>query len=167
MEKQMTDTKPEGWIDDLEVENAQIKWAFSHFAGEKDLYNEEGNHNFVIIVPTVQEAEALRAIGWNVKEKAPYEEGDDPEQHLEVKISDKYGLPKIYFIKGGRKYRVENKAELADIRRDVVTQIDVILQPSRWVNGARTGISAYVKEMYVTMKESRFDSKYASLDEVR
>lgn len=159
-------SKPEGWIEDLEVENAQIKWAFSHFAGEEDLYNDKGDHNFVIIVPG-PDAEQLRAIGWNVKEKAPYEEGDEPENHLDVKISDKYGMPKIYYIKNGRKFRVENKGELADIRRDAVEQIDVILQPSRWVNGARTGITAYVKEMYVSIKESRLGSKYSDMDEVR
>ncbi len=161
----MSDEK-QPWIDDLEVENAEVKWAFSHFDGREDMYNEKGNHNFTLIVPPA-EAEKLREIGWNVKEKPPYEEGDDPENHLECKISYKFEPPKIYFIKSGRKYRVEHASELSDIQRATCEKLDVILQPSRWVNGNRTGITAYVKEMYVTIKESRFAQNYSDFEEVR
>lgn len=125
----MTQQKPEGWIDDLEIENANIKWAFSHFAGEKDLFNKEGDHNFVVILPE-PEAKRLYDIGWNVKEKPGREEGDPNEYHLDVKISAQFGMPMIYFIKSGRKFSVDSAAELKQIRRDTCENIDVIIQPS-------------------------------------
>lgn len=164
----MTQQKPEGWIDDLEIENANIKWAFSHFAGEKDLFNKEGDHNFVVILPE-PEAKRLYDIGWNVKEKPGREEGDPNEYHLDVKISAQFGMPMIYFIKSGRKFSVDSAAELKQIRRDTCENIDVIIQPSisdKWerADGGR-GVSAYVKEMYVTIRQSRFGEKYDDYEE--
>lgn len=153
-----------GWVEEIEIENAQIKWAWSHFDGRADTYNDEGDHNFQIILDAEQ-AKRLSALGWGIKESEGREEGDPPEYLLKAKISFKYEAPKIYLIKGTRKFRAEER-DLADIRRSTAERIDVILQPSRWTNGPRTGISAYVKEMYATVKESRFAAMYADLEEI-
>jgi hypothetical protein len=158
--------KPEGWIDELEIENAQIKWAFSHFDGEQDMFNDPGDHNFIVMLPE-DEAKRLSEIGWNIKEKPGMEEGDPSEWHLKVKISDRYGVPMIWFIKNKRRFRVEHLAELKDIKRQTCENIDVIIQPSRWVRREETGISAYVKEMYVTISQSRFAAAYEDYEEVR
>lgn len=152
------------WIDDVELEDVQIKWAFSHFDGRADTFNDEGDHNFTIVLPE-STALKLREEGWNVKEREGYEEGDPPEWTLQVKISYRFEAPKIYLIKGERKFRAEQR-DLADIRRDTCEQIDVIITPSRWVNGNRTGITAYAKELYAKVRESRFASKYSDYEEV-
>jgi len=152
------------WIDDVELEDIKIKWAFSHFDGREDTFNAEGDYNFQIILPD-DVAEKLRDEGWNVRTMDGYEEGDPPEHLLKVKISYKYGPPKIYLIKGDRKLRADER-DLADIRRDTCEQIDVIITPSRWVNGKNSGISAYAKELYAKVKESRFSAKYADYEEV-
>lgn len=158
--------KREGWIDDLEYEGANIKWAWSNFDGAKRGFNEEGDYNFKLIIPD-EDVDRLRAEGWNVRENEPYEEGDPPEYLLDVKISDKFGLPPIYFLKSGnRKVLIEKIEDCKNIKRAMVDQVDVIIQPSRWVNGDRTGISAYVKEMYVQIKSSRFSDKYDDYEEI-
>jgi hypothetical protein len=156
--------KRSDWIDELELEDVKIKWAFSHFDGREDTFNAKGEYNFQIILP---EDVATKAIedGWNVREMAPYEEGDPPEFLLKVKISFKYEPPKIFLIKNGRKFRADER-DLADIRRDTTERIDVIVTPSRWVAGGNTGISAYVKELYAQVRESRFSAMYADLEEV-
>lgn len=154
------------WIPDLEIENAQIKWNFSHFDGREDTYNREGDYNFTVIIPDVAEADALRELGWAIKELPPYEDGDEPEHILKVNVSDKFGVPKMYLIKSDRKFRIEELRELRDIKRVTTEQIDLVLQPSRWVNGANTGISAYVKELYAKIRTSRFDDKYSEYEEV-
>ena len=159
----MTDAK-QPWIDDIEIENAQIKWAWSHFDGRADTYNDEGDHNFTIILNEDQ-AKKLAADGWAVKESEGYEEGDPPEYLLKAKISYKFEAPKVYLIKGERKFRADQR-DLADIKRSTTEQIDVILTPSRWVNGPRTGVTAYVKELYAVVKESRFSARYADLEEI-
>ena len=154
------------WLDELEIENAQIKWGFSRFDGRKDLYNDEGNHNFVIMFNEDQ-ARQLIEDGWNVKEKMPLEEGDPSEWHLKVYISHQFTPPLIYFIKSGRKFSLHHPSELKQIRRDTCEQIDVILRPSYWSRpDGRQGYTAYVKEMYVQIKESRFAARYADYEEV-
>lgn len=153
------------WIDDVEIEDAKIKWAFSHFDGREDTFNQQGDYNFMIILPE-DVAEKMAADGWNIKVMDGYEEGDPPEHLLKVKISYKYEPPKIYLIKGERKLRAD-ESDLADIRRDTCEQIDVIVTPSRWVHGKNTGISAYTKELYAKVKESRFSANYADYEEIR
>jgi hypothetical protein len=157
----MADTK---WIEDVELEDIKVKWAFSHFDGREDIFNAQGDHNFQIILPE-DVAVKLRDEGWNVRTMDPYEEGDPPEHLLKVKISYKYEPPKIYLIKGQRKLRADER-DLADIRRDTCERIDVIITPSRWVAGGNTGISAYAKELYAKIKESRFSAMYAEYEEV-
>lgn len=152
------------WIEDIELEDVQIKWAFSHFDGRADTYNDEGDHNFTIVLPE-ETAQKLIAEGWNVREMAPYEEGDLPEYLLKVKISYKYEPPKIYLIKGERKFRADQR-DLAEITRAATEQIDVIITPSRWVNGNRSGITAYTKELYAKVKQSRFSERYADYEEI-
>lgn len=152
------------WIEDLEIEDAQIKWPFSHFDGRADTFNDEGDHNFTVILPEKQALDLMEE-GWAIKRHDPYEEGDDPEYTLKVKISYKYEAPKIYLIKGGRRFRADER-DLQDIKRSTTEQISVIIQPSRWVNGNKSGISAYVKEMYAKIKQSRFEEMYGDLEEM-
>lgn len=152
------------WIDDIELEDVQIKWAFSHFDGREDTFNAQGDHNFTMILPE-DVADKLKAEGWNVRDMKGYEEGDPDEHLLKAKISYKFEPPKIFLIKGQRKMRADQR-DLADIRRDTCERIDVILTPSRWVNGQNSGITAYVKELYAVVRESRFSERYADLEEV-
>ena len=154
------------WIEKEELGNCTIKWNWSHFDGN-DPMSGEGKYNFTVVLPE-DVAKILLERGWTgVKENDPYEEGDAPEWTLKIQVSDKFGLPPIYFIKSGRKIRVRNIADLADIRRDTCENLDVIISPSRWEQaGGRKGVSAYVAEMFVEIKESRFASKYADMEEV-
>jgi hypothetical protein len=156
--------KKQDWIDDVELEDIRIKWAFSHFDGREDTFNAKGDYNFQIILDE-DVAMKLRDIGWNVRTMDGYEEGDPPEHLLKVKISYRFEPPKIYLIKGERKIRADER-DLADIRRDTCERIDVIITPSRWVVGANSGISAYAKELYAVVKESRFSARYADYEEI-
>lgn len=154
------------WIDDLEIENANIKWAFSHFDGREDTFNNEGDHNFTLVIDDEQEAQRLIAEGWNIRRMDPREEGDPPEYLLKVKISYRYEAPPIFFLKGERKYRAD-EVDLVDIKRSTCEQLDVIVTPKPWVHGRDSGVSAYVKEMYVKIKESRFAERYADYEEAK
>jgi hypothetical protein len=152
------------WIDDIEIEDAVIKWSFSHFDGREDTFNTEGDHNFTIVLPEEQ-ALKLQDEGWNIRMLEGYEEGDPPEYTLKVKISYRYEPPKIYLIKGERKFRADER-DLSDITRSTCEQIDVIITPSRWVHGQNSGISAYVKELYAKVRQSRFSKVYEDYEEV-
>lgn len=157
-------TDKQNWIDDIELEDVQVKWGFSHFDGRADTFNDEGDHNFTIVLP-VETAEPLMKEGWNIRQIDGYEEGDPPEYTLKVKISYRYEAPKIYLIKGNRKFKADER-DLADITRATCDQIDVIITPSRWVHGQNSGITAYVKEMYAKVRQSRFSERYSDYEEV-
>lgn len=155
--------KPAGWIDDIEIENAQVKWPFSNFDGD-DKLSGPGNYNFTIILDDEQ-AERYRAEGWNVKTYEGRDEGDPPEHTLKVIISYKFDAPHVYLIKGDRKFRATER-DLADIRRDTLEQLDVIISPSRWSRpNGDAGVSAYVKELYAQVKQSRFSERYADYED--
>lgn len=156
-------TEQRKWIDDIEIEDAQVKWGFSHFDGRSDTFNDEGDHNFTIIIPE-KDAKRLLEDGWNIRKFEGREEGDPPEYTLKVKISYRFEPPKIYLIKGQRKFRAK-EPDLADIKRSTCDKLDVIISPSPWVNGPNSGISAFVKEMYATVKQSRFSESYADFEE--
>lgn len=153
-----------GWIPDLEIENAQIKWAFSHFDGRADTFNDEGDHNFTVILSEQQAAELMEQ-GWPIKPNQGREEGDPVEYLLKIKISYRFEAPKIFLIKNKRKIRADER-DLTDIKRTTTEQIDVIIQPSPWVYGGNSGITAYVKELYAVVKESQYAEKYADYEEV-
>ena len=58
------------------------------------------------------------------------------------------------------------------MNEDTVTQLDVVditdcdlsIRPYEWEMSGRTGITAYVDSMYVTIRENKFAEKYADLD---
>ncbi len=153
------------WLNDLELEDVQVKWSFSHFDGRAGTFNDEGDHNFTIILDP-EFAETLLEVpdGWNVKKYQPADETEPPEYTLSVKISYRFEAPKIFFIRGDRKYKA-NQEDLGDIRRSSAEKINIVVTPSRWVNGNRTGVSAYLREMYVTIRESRFADEYRDYEE--
>lgn len=160
----MAEGKKQEWIEDIELEDAQIKWAFSHFDGREDTFNQSGDHNFTVVLPE-ETAMKLKSEGWPVRELEGYEEGDPPEYIMKVKISYRFEPPKIYLIKGERKLRADER-DLADIKRSTCDQINVIITPSRWVHGQNSGISAYAKELYAKVRESRFAAMYADYQEI-
>jgi hypothetical protein len=169
------------WINDLEIEDANIKWAWSHFNGAADTFNTEGDRNFVVVLDP-EDARALMEIpdGWSIKEYPGREEGDDPEFTIKIKISYRFEAPKIFFLKEKevvdpetgqttmklRKFRVENESELNDITRGTVKRIDFKASPSRWVRNGEAGVTPYLSEMYVHMVESKIGSMYDDVEEV-
>lgn len=171
------------WINDLEIEDANIKWAWSHFNGAADTFNAEGERNFVVTLdPT--DARALMEIpdGWSIKEYVDTREGaegSEPEYTIKIKISYRFEPPKIFFLKEKevvdpetgvatmqlRKFRVETEAELNDITRGTVQRIDFVAKPSRWIRNGEAGVTPYLSEMYVHMADSKIGGKYDDVEE--
>lgn len=160
----MADEQKRDWIPDEEIENATIKWNFSNFAGVQNDFDGPGDHNFTIILDE-EDATRLRDLGWAVKTRDGYEEGDPEEHTLRIKCSWAKVPPAVFFIKSGRRFRAAS-ADMADIRRESCERLDVIITPSFWSQPGRSGVTAYVKEMYVQIKESRFAQMYGDLEEV-
>lgn len=163
------DGKPDDWIDDVELKDLapdEIKWAFSHIDGREDTFNEKGQRDIIVIVSR-EAADELATLGWTIKayERQNADEGDEPEYTFRVRISYKFEAPRIYLIKGRKKIFVDNPDMLNSVRRDNTRKISLIATPSRWTQPGRSGVSAYIKEMYIEVEESRLEAMYADYED--
>lgn len=141
---------------DLVVENADI--AFRNFAGKETKFNRAGNRNFCIIFDR-ETGEDLQAQGWNVGILQSRSEDEDPAYRLAVSVAFGKFPPDIYMITG-RKKTLLNEDTIGCLDYAEIEDVDVIIRPYNWEVNGKTGVKAYVKTMYVSVREDKFASKY-------
>jgi hypothetical protein len=150
-------------IEEATLENMQIM--FRNFKGEGGPYNREGDRNFVLRLDE-QQAQAMKADGWNVKVREPREQGDGTLYSLPVSVNFKGNRPPtiVLITKRNRATIPESLVEMLDYAD--IEFVDLILNPYAWKVNANTGIKAYLKAMYVTIRENVLEEKYAELEDV-
>ena len=145
-------------VNNINIEGAMIIW--KNFSGERDKFN-PGKRGFSVVIDDTVMADELRQEGWNVKDRPLQEGADDSEQEwtLPVKLNmNRY--TQVWLIVGNHKTLLDE---------DTVSQLDVVdivncdisIRPYEWEMNGRTGITAYVDSMYVTIRENKFAEKYA------
>ena len=148
-------------VNNINIEGAMIIW--KNFSGERNKFN-PGKRGFSVVIDDTVMADELRQEGWNVKDRPLQEGADDSEQEwtLPVKLNmNRY--TQVWLIVGNHKTLLDE---------DTVSQLDVVdivncdisIRPYEWKMNGRTGITAYVDSMYVTIRENKFAEKYADLD---
>ncbi len=145
----------------LQIEGARI--FYKNFSGKGSQYNTEGSRNFCLELDN-DTAEMLKADGWNVRYSKPKEEGDESKPYIQVKVA--YGMypPKIYMVTSRNKTLLD-EALVGELDRAEIENVDIIVSPYHWAVGGKTGITAYVDVMYVTIHEDDFAKKYAHFDD--
>ena len=148
-------------VNNINIEGAMIIW--KNFSGERDKFN-PGKRGFSVVIDDTVMADELRQEGWNVKDRPLQEGADDSEQEwtLPVKLNMNH-YTQVWHIVGNHKTLLDE---------DTVSQLDVVdivncdisIRPYEWEMNGRTGITAYVDSMYVTIRENKFAEKYADLD---
>lgn len=144
------------------IENAKI--IFKNFSGKGTDYNAEGDRNFCVVLDDEQ-AESMKAMGYNVKTKLPREgyEDDGNFNFLKIKVSLKYGDNRdaeIYRIVGNNRVKLTDKT-VSTLDWDEIENIDMRIRPWNWTKGNRSGVAAFLDTMYVTVKEDSLDAKYS------
>jgi len=158
----------------LQIDNARI--IFRNFRGEGGQYNKEGERNFSLQITdgtidgrkvTAEEmANELMndlnrfGVGWNVKIKAPREEGEAPRINLPVKVKFNERGPQIY-VESGASHRKLTEDTVAMIDDIDIANVNLDIAPSdKEVNGTpyRT---AYLRSMKVIQNIDRFSAEYA------
>jgi hypothetical protein len=131
---------------------------FRNFSGEPGRFNALGQRNFNVLLFDA-EAEAMAADGWNVKYLQPREEGDTPQARLEVAVHFGKNPPRVVLITSkGKTLLDESMVSLLDWA-DIVT-VDLIVRPYQWEVQGRRGVKAYLKAIYVTIREDPLELKY-------
>ena len=148
-------------VNNINIEGATIIW--KNFSGERDRFN-PGKRGFSVVIDDAVMADELRQEGWNIKER-PLQEGADPSEQewtLPVKLNmNRY--TQVWLIVGNHKTLLdENTVSQLDVV-DIIN-CDISIRPYEWEMSGRTGITAYVDSMYVTIRENKFAEKYADLD---
>lgn len=155
------------YFNDLVIENAKI--IFRNFKGEKDRYNRTGKKQFTVVIEDPEMAQQLSDDGWNIgilKSRDP----NEPIRHkLPVEVRFDVAPPKILLITESSRTYLDEKTvgalDFADIK-----MVDLIINPYPWEiennDGIRSGIKAYLKAMYVTIKEDKLAAKYSEFDEL-
>ena len=147
--------------EEFSVENARI--IFPNFSGREKQFNPPGKRMFTLELDDPNLVQMLEEDGWNVKHPAPKNEDDPmplPRLDVEVKYSEKARPPKAVIISSHGKQQIgENEIGMLDWAE--IKNVDVIIRPYNYSVNGRQGVKAYLKAIYVTIAEDRFEEKYA------
>lgn len=142
---------------------------FKNFKGEErrdretnDIVNAEGDRNFAIALRS-DIAEELAGLGYNVKVRPDNEDPEgEPLPYLQVKVSYKFDdsrrpVIKQYTSKTGPEGEELDEDEVGDLDKAPYEKAMVRFNAYRWKKGGRKGITAYLKNLNIVIKEDSFD----------
>lgn len=147
--------------DTVVLEDVQI--IFRNFSGRAGMYNKEGDRSFAVKL-TPEWAEELTNRGWNVKYLRPQEDEEVGPAYVSVKINfNGPRPPKVFIVTSkGRTQLDESTIEMLDWAD--ILQVDLILNPYQYTVNGRSGISAYLESIYVTIMEDALQQKYDNME---
>ena len=157
-------------VNKIELEDAKLMGGkFKNFSGRANDFNREGSRYINVVIPENRVTELVND-GWAIKELPPREEGDSSVYFMKINIRFQedggYSDPKIYKgISSDNMHKV-TAATVGDLDRDEIEHVDMVIRPYHWTRkSGEEGIAAYLEEMYVLIKGSRFTAKYSVADD--
>lgn len=147
-------------IENIKIENARI--VFRNLSGKPDKFNPQGGkRSFSVVIEDPEFANQLKREGWNIKQFNQSPDSDEEPAHfISVKVSYNNIPPHIYLCTSKNKTLL-NEDTVGQLDYAEISNVDIVITPYQYkMNDGSSGISAYVKTMYVTVVEDEFASKY-------
>lgn len=143
----------------LQIDGARI--THKNFSGKATMYNREGDRNFSLIIDTIEDAELLRSLGWNVKIKESAIAGEPPFMTLKVKVKfGGYG-PDVY-LTSGNSVNLLNEQTVGILDKIAIANIDLDIRPYDTEVNGKPIRSAYLNGADVIQLTDRFADKHAA-----
>lgn len=137
---------------------------FRNFAGKAGKFNAEGDRNFCLLLnPEV--AADMKADGFNIRYLKPRDEEEDPVPYVQIKLKyysrsgERLRPPKIVLVtKKGKTQLDEESVNTLDWAE--IEKFDIAINPREYDMNGRSGVTAYLKTLYVTIVEDEFEDRY-------
>lgn len=142
------------------IEGARL--LFRNFSGTPDKYNKFGKRTFSVVLDPAL-AEKLKAEGWNVKQLVSKDDDMDILYHLPVEARFDQRPPKAYLIGSNKKTSLDEDS-VSTLDWVEIENVDIIISPYTWQDDdGADRVKAYLKSIYVTVVEDKFEDKYADI----
>lgn len=146
----------------LTLEDRRI--LFRNFAGQPDRFDPKGGKVTFSVVLEVDEGERMKADGWNIKFREPYEEGDPPIATLKVNV--KYGgkgrPPRVVLLTQRGKTDLD-EGTIGSLDWADIIKADMMIRAWHYdINGSQ-GVAAYLTSLWVTINEDPLEAKYSDV----
>ena len=149
----------------LDIENAELIMAFRNFSGREGKNNKEGDRNFAVYIPD-DVAEQLKEDGWNIKMSNRNSDEYESRPYLNVAVRYKFRPPEIYVGTNPDALHRIGENEVGELDWADIVHVDLSIRPRFYDVNGRTGIKAYLSEMYVIISKSKFAAKYGVVHDV-
>ena len=149
----------------LKMDNVRI--IYRNFTGEASKYNREGDRNFAVVIEDPVIAQNMADDGWNVKIRAPKEDGDDPFYYLVVKVKFNRETPRlnpIIYLRSGNNMRRLDEETIHLLDEVDIVNVDLDIRPYNYEINGKTGVTAYLDSICVTQKVDRFIERYGDIE---
>lgn len=134
-------------LNPVTLRNVKLLWR--NFEGRKGKFNAKGERSFHVVLDP-ETASIMRSDGWNVRLKEPREDGDNPLEHIEVKVSFDNYPPRILMKTGDTLTPLDGES-VAVLDWTSLRNVNVMLSPYLWEVNGKSGISAYLKKLTVEL----------------
>lgn len=150
------------FIEDIVLENTRI--IHRNFEGRPGQYTRQGDMSFSAVIAP-ENVDALREDGWAIRELPPREDIDGSESlyFIPVRVNfDSNRPPEVFLVTRNGLVKLD-KDTVGTLDHAEIVNVDCTLHAHKWENGGKSGVKAYLRNMYVTIREDTLAQKYEEM----